>query len=181
MTNEVRTKMDRQKRLRRVALLCCHFIRNLAYYDAGRDEGHLVIPASEFNKTVNGNFIDICVLEWCKLLGDTKAPHHWEKIVKNKKEFKIGLLSYLETDSEKFVDYLTEVRAYRDKFIAHLDSDEIMQIPKMDWAYKSVLYYFGEIIEELQMESMHRGIPTDLNLYYLASLNEAKVVYNRET
>jgi hypothetical protein len=114
-------------------------------------------------------------------LADTKAPHHWEKIVKNKKEFKIGLLSYLETDSEKFVDYLTEVRAYRDKFIAHLDSDEIMQIPKMDWAYKSVLYYFGEIIEELQMESMHRGIPTDLNLYYLASLNEAKVVYNRET
>lgn len=51
----------------------------------------------------------------------------------------------------------------------------------MDWAYKTVLYYFEEIIKELPTESMHRDVPTDLALYYQISLNEAKVAYQRET
>ncbi|MGA7749305.1 MAG: hypothetical protein WCA63_04090 [Gallionella sp.] len=97
--------MDRQKRLRRVALLCCHFMRNLAYYRAGWNGNHFSIPASEFNKTVNSNFIDICVLEWCKLFGEHQEPHHWKNIVANKKEFKSGLLSCLKTDSKGLDDY----------------------------------------------------------------------------
>ncbi len=39
--------MTRQQRLRRVALLCCHFTRNLAYYRSGWSSGQL-LPSSEF-------------------------------------------------------------------------------------------------------------------------------------
>ncbi|MGA7749306.1 MAG: hypothetical protein WCA63_04095 [Gallionella sp.] len=69
------------------------------------------------------------------------------------------------------------MRRYRDTFIAHLDSDETMQIPEMDWAYKSVLYYFEKIIGELQTGAMHQGIPINIETYYQARLNEAKAAY----
>lgn len=173
--------MDRQERLGRVALLCCHFMRNLAYYRAGWDGGRFAIPASEFNKTVDGNFIDICVLEWCKLFGEHKEPHHWKNVVKNKAVFKSGLLNCLGTDGKGLDDYWNAVRTYRDEFVAHLDSAETMHIPEMDWAYKSVLYYFEEIIEEYQTGAMHQGIPTDLKFYYQARLKEAKAIYQRKT
>ncbi|MFA6969953.1 MAG: hypothetical protein WC208_01005 [Gallionella sp.] len=174
-------EMDRQKRLKRVALLCCHFIRNLAYYDAGRNEGRFVIPASEFNVTVNGNFLDICILEWCKLFGDHNEEHHWKNIVDNKQEFKKGLLIRLETDDKGLENYWKLVRTYRDEFVAHLDSAETMNLPEMNLAYKAVLHYFGEIIEEYQTGPTHQGIPTDLKLYYQARLDEAKSVYQRKT
>ncbi len=161
--------------------MCCHFMRNLAYFRAAWHDEQLVYAPTEFNKTVSGNFIDICVLEWCKLFGEHKEPHHWKNIVKNKSEFKSGLFTCLETDCNGFNVYWNIVRTYRDEFVAHLDSVETMQIPKMDWAYQSVLYYFEEIIEEYQTDSIYQGIPTDLELYYQSKLNEAKAIYERET
>lgn len=145
-------------------------MRNLAYYRAAWDGKNFGIPASEFNKTVNNNFIDVCVLEWCKLFGEHKEPHHWKNIVKNKVSFKSGLLNCLGTDSKGLEDYWNTLRTYRDTFVAHLDSAEIMQIPKMDWAYKSFHYYFEQINIEHQT-----GI--DLNLYYQKCESDAKTIY----
>ena len=152
-------------------------MRNLAYFRAAWDGERLVYTPTEFNKTVNGNFIDICVLEWCKLFGEHKESHHWKNIVKNKAVFKSGLLNCLEADCKGLDDYWNKVRVYRDRFIAHLDSDPMMQIPKMDWAYKSTLYYFEEIIEEYQTGPMYQGVPTDLGLYYRDRLKEAQTFY----
>lgn len=173
--------MERQKRLGRVVLLCCHFMRNLAYFRAAWDGAHIVYPLTEFNKTVNGNFIDICILEWCKLFGEHNEPHHWKNIVSNKERFKNGLLNRLETDSKGLDNYWNTVRTYRDEFVAHLDSAETMHIPKMDWAYKSVLYYFEEIIEEYQAGPMHSGTPINIEVYYQTSLTEANEFYKSET
>jgi hypothetical protein len=172
-------KMNRQERLERVALLCCHFMRNLAYYKAGWNDERFAIPKSEFNKTVNSNFIDICILEWCKLFGEHKEPHHWKNIVTDKARFQSGLLNCLETDHKGLEHYWNAVRTYRDTFIAHLDSDNTMHIPKMDWAHKSVQYYFEEIIEEYRTRPMHQEIPHNIIAYYQDRLNEAKVVYEK--
>ena len=49
--------MDRVTRLRRVALLCVHFLRNSAYYRAGWSEGN-TLAVDEFSVTIQGNFID---------------------------------------------------------------------------------------------------------------------------
>ncbi|HKI44605.1 MAG TPA: hypothetical protein VKA08_04635, partial [Balneolales bacterium] len=75
--------MNENQRLRRVALLCAHFMRNLAYYRAGWGDGALK-KKTEFWITVNGNFYDICVLEWCKLFADKNDKHCWLKLIEDK-------------------------------------------------------------------------------------------------
>jgi hypothetical protein len=67
--------LTRKDRLRRVVLVCCSFIRNLAFFRTGREHGrHLLKPSAEsaaFWRQVDSNCIDMCVLEWCKLFSET--------------------------------------------------------------------------------------------------------------
>lgn len=65
--------MTREQRLRRVVILWCHFTRNMAYYRAGWKDKKPV-RSFEFWNTLNGNCLDIAVLEWCKLIGERKSP-----------------------------------------------------------------------------------------------------------
>ena len=44
-------------------------------------------PNRDFWVTVNGNFLDQCVLEWAKLLGDRRGDHHWMQIVSDPTKF----------------------------------------------------------------------------------------------
>jgi len=69
---------------------------------------------------VNGNFLDICVLEWCKLFGDPCGKHYWGKIISDRMGFFQGLLNELKMSESEFNAYVTEMRAYRDKYVAHL-------------------------------------------------------------
>jgi hypothetical protein len=81
--------LPHRDRVRRVVLLCCAFARNVAYYRAGwADRAQPLLselhPHASFWRQVNGNFLDMAVLDWCKLFGDPKetprkrlAKHHW--------------------------------------------------------------------------------------------------------
>jgi hypothetical protein len=86
--------LTRRDRLRRVTLLCCHFTRNLAYYRVA-NPGEPRTPNRSFWVTVDGNFLDQCVLDWCKLLDDERAQHYWAKIVSDKTRFERELLARL--------------------------------------------------------------------------------------
>jgi hypothetical protein len=55
-------------------------------------------------------------------------------------QFLAGLLAHLGCTEAHFNVFITEIRAYRDKFVAHLDS-QAMDIPVMDMAKASALYY----------------------------------------
>ena len=79
--------MDIVTRLRRTNLLCCHFARNLAYYRAGWDIKRPKFT-NEFWATVNGNCLDTCVLEWCKLFGNRNDDHHWHQLADCKDKFR---------------------------------------------------------------------------------------------
>jgi hypothetical protein len=35
----------------------------------------------QFWVIINGNFLDIAVLEWCKLFGDTRGKHYFGKVI----------------------------------------------------------------------------------------------------
>ena len=63
----------------------------MAYYRAGWKNKRL-IRENEFWVSVNGNCIDIAVLEWCKLFGDVNDSHYWKKVVTNVSNFESGLL-----------------------------------------------------------------------------------------
>jgi hypothetical protein len=152
--------LTRRDRLRRVVLLCCAFMRNLAYYRTGYRYpiGWRDAPLAEvasFWRIVNGNFIDVCVLEWCKLLGDAKAQHYWERVVSDKERFKTELLRRLGLSEAEFELFRQKMRTYRDRFIAHLDSEFVMQIPTLDLAKTSVEFYHEYV-------AMNEAEPADL-------------------
>jgi hypothetical protein len=156
--------MDREKRLRRVALLCCHFSRHCAYYRAGWDGKHTK-ATNEFWVTVQGNFIDIAVLEWLKLFGDHNDKHHWKKVVNDKESFKEQMLDSCAITEDDLVHSRESFKSYRDKFIAHLDSEEIMQIPVLDTPLALVKYYYTYVTDELG-EARLRNLPSDIEHYY---------------
>jgi hypothetical protein len=66
----------------------------------------------------NGNFADITVLEWCKVLADEKGKHHWTKVVQDKAAFMTRLLATLRVDDAVWSAYVKGMRFLRDKFIA---------------------------------------------------------------
>src|SRR4029434_10474685 len=120
--------MKSRKKLRRAALLCCHFVRNLAYYRAGFHDGTFK-GDNEFWATVNGDFLDICVLEWCKLFGDYSEKHHWKRVVQYAKQFTTGMFSALGISQDDLDQCWKSIRSYRNKFVAHLDNEDTMNIP----------------------------------------------------
>jgi hypothetical protein len=164
--------MTRKERLRRVVLLRVHCARNLAYYRAGHEK--LVGKNRDFWRTIDGNFLDIAVLEWCKLLGDEKAKHSWQKVVTDKARFQCELLEYMDMNATQFDEYVTEVREYRDKFLAHLDDKRAMDIPFMQRAQKSVEFYHRYVVENEVAEGDLDKLPTDLPKNYDQCHREAE-------
>lgn len=175
-------KVSRPHRLRRVVLLCCTFARNLAFYRAGQREQHRLLfdrrhAGANFWRVVNGNCIDICVLEWCKLFADETADHHWGRIVTDPATFKQALLTQLGIDEVAFKREIKEMRHYRDKFVAHLDSEPVMTIPRLDRAKQSVWFYHAHIVGREANEGDLTGLPMDLDAGYAQAEEEAATVY----
>ncbi len=175
--------MSRDDRLRRVLILCCSFARNLAYYRVGRTKKYLHLqspePSSTFTfwRAVSGNFIDICVLEWCKLFADPKGKHHWKNVLADPDSFRATLFQHLGTDEHQFAKETEIMLRYRDKFIAHLDSDRIMNIPALENPKKAVWFYYGYLLRNEAVNSA--GLPIDLDAGYIQTEDEARKVYQR--
>ena len=132
--------MDRDKKLRRSILLCSYFTRNLAYYRAGWKDGSLKRD-DPFWRTLNGNFLDICVLEWCKLLGDHKDKYHWKNIMDDPSKFKQEMFQELNIKQTDLDGIWRSIKSLRDKFVAHLDDEETMNIPQFDLALSLVIFF----------------------------------------
>ncbi|WP_424318912.1 hypothetical protein [Candidatus Methylomirabilis sp.] len=69
----------------------------MAFYRAGWRERKPIFEG-QFLVNANGNFLDICVLEWCKLFGDSRAQHHWKKVTSDPDKFFRDTLIYSHFD-----------------------------------------------------------------------------------
>ncbi len=171
--------MTRRKRLRRVLILCCHCLRNLAFYTAGWHRGSLVFR-DDFWRTVNGNFLDICVLEWCKLFGDARGKHFWRKVISDGASFYSRLLHELGITEDELNAYIDEVREYRDKFVAHLDSEEIMRPPVLEVAKSCVSYLYDYLLAHEDEGNYFVDAPACSSiLFYGSVLKQGESVYRR--
>lgn len=170
--------MTRKDRLRRVLILCLHCTRNLAYYRAGWCNGVLIPNSSQFWRTVNGNCLNECVLEWCKLFGE-KDHHCWRKFVSDPSEFEAALLRHLALDMAAFEEFVNQMHRYRDKFVAHLDSDATMDIPTLDIAKASTCFYHNHVVAKDAHRGDLAGFEAYVNptLYYEHCEAEATRVY----
>lgn len=170
--------MTREQHLRRVVLLCCHFARNFAYYRAGWD-GKTLRRGTEFWKTVNGNCIDLCVLEWCKLFGEPRGEHHWHQVVSDPAAFGAGLYSAVGMNADAFEQYRVKARAYRDKFVAHLDLEMTALLPHLDPAWASVRYLHAYVVSREAESDIFVRLPLDIDEYQARHSDEAMEIYAR--
>lgn len=169
--------MTRRERLRRVFILCANFARNLGYMRGANKNRNVLAPPlahplSDFCITAYNNFLDICVLAWCKLFGDKKGEHYWGAIVTDTINFEKELLQHLGVDTAAFEAYRLEVRAYRDKFVAHLDSELRADIPSLDLAWRAVEFYYDFLC-------IHEAAPGDL-AYLPANATILRLAYEQQ-
>ena len=169
--------MDRTKRLRRVGILCCHFARNYAYYKAGWDKGQFK-RKERFWICLSVNFIDIRVLEWYKLFGNHKDKHHWKKVMTHDEDFKKRMFEKLKIKQTDLDKVHGSIKAYRDKFVAHLDSEETMNIPMIEEALDMVFFYYSEVKKICDSTS---DWPTSLEEFYEEHFQQAVVHYGEKT
>jgi hypothetical protein len=170
--------LTKRDQYRRAALLCCHFARNLAYRRAGKQSINELTESGEFWTTVHNNFLNTCVLEWCKLFVDTKGrkpgEHRWDNVVDDKARFETELYQHInEAQFKRLVD---EMRTARDKFIPHLDDQNVECTPHMGIAKAAVEFYHIYIVNEANPGYL-AGVPTDLNDHYSACYQEAQKIY----
>ena len=170
--------MKPRDRLRRTGILCCHCLRNIAFYHSWYKAGK-PFSKQQFWVNANGNFLDIAVLEWCKLFGDVRGQHYYTKVVHDPSTFKGELLSALRLTNSEFDEYVKSMRTYRDKFVAHLDDKSTMQIPILNVAKKSVkMLYRSLLVQEASNDTFHDA-PASASRLYKDFLAEGKKVYIR--
>ena len=169
--------MLRNDRLRRVAILCCHFFRNMAYYRVGRIVNDINFNSNFWN-TVNGNFLDVCVLEWLKLFGEKNGKQSWENVITENDVFKKDLLKTLKITEDEFSLYINQMRKYRDKFIAHLDSDKVADIPNLQIALESAIHFYNYLLANEEENDCFIDAPIEASIYYSSMQLEAQIVYS---
>ena len=168
--------MTRRDQLRRVALLCASFTQNLAYFRAIRP--HLTESSPPFVKKVANNFLDMAVIEWCKLLGDKKGKHFWAKVVTDQSRFESAMLDELSMTADGLADYDKAMLTYRDKFLAHLDDLPVMDIPFLDRAKAGVEFYHRYVVQHEASSGDLAGLPDDLIDYYKLCFAAASAKHN---
>ncbi len=92
--------------------------------------------------------------------------------------FKAVLLRHLELDDAGFEEVIASMVRYRDKFIAHLDSDYVMNIPKLDIPLRAVEFYYSYAIEQEATRGELVEFDPELAVLYRAFEREVKAAYD---
>jgi hypothetical protein len=179
--------LTRVERLRRVVILCESFTRNYAYYRAGWNGAakRLLRPDHEqasFWRQVNGDLIDIAVLEWCKLFTDFKGKHCWRNVVTDPSAFEAALLSRLGKGAPEYRQVCQAMWKYRSKFVAHLDDEKEAYIPMLDEAWTAVQFYHEHVVTQEGTAADFGGLaahPDYLTKGYAQCEAEARGIFER--
>lgn len=159
----------------RAAFLCCHFARNLAYYNAARKE--LALDKEGFWLTVTGNFVDVCALEWCKLFWDRGSKYHWQNIFKEPNGFKQDILKTHGLDETGLKKLCNEMKDYRNKFVAHLEEKDSTKVPCMSTPYLLVCFYYRRMQCDFQELQSIEALPKFMDRYFDTHLREAEGIF----
>jgi hypothetical protein len=176
----VELSISRKAKLYNVLRLSASFVRNLAYYRVGWSEEHkhlLDKGNDDFWRVVNANFLDMSVLDWCKLFGEEGGKHHWRKIVTDPVTFEAGLLAHLALDEEAFNKHVRMIRKYRDKWVAHLDLDSKGCYPALEVAKQAVWFLWAHIMKHEVEPTEFMQFTRDIESGYEHCEREADAVY----
>ncbi len=91
------------------------------------------------------------------------------------------MLIQLNMTEAEFEAYRETHRVYRDKFLAHLDSERRMNPPHLEIARKSVFFYHSHLVSGAAGEANWRGLPDSAEEFqagYDRSFREAADAYH---
>jgi hypothetical protein len=130
-------------RVRRTFITAHSAVKNFAYYRAARESTSRAnsVQQEDVHIRIVNNFLDIGVLDWCKLFVRDER-HAWNRIVPHDKrdQFFTDLLAHLCIDGAAWDEYIEKCRAYRDRFLAHLDSKRTMYPPELELAIEATVF-----------------------------------------
>lgn len=166
--------MQEQTRARRTALLCLYCVGNIAGYRAGwtQEEPKSLRIGRDFWVRANGNFLDIAVLEWCKLFAERDGKHHWKRCLLP--SFRQDLLEGLATTPEQFKKSLKVIKAYRDKHVAHLDDVSASVYPGTEFMLCSVRLLYQALVTKAEQSGHLDDAPTSVENFYQERLAAAQ-------
>ncbi len=135
----------------------------------------------QFWINANSNALDVAVLEWCKLFAEYHGKHHWRNVVLNPAAFISGLCAALNVSVDQFQNYEVSVRRHRNKFVAHLDEEHVMDIPRMRIVRKSTSYLFNHLRNDDLGKQCLADAPTSAVEHYSVMYRQARQEYTRAT
>lgn len=124
-------------------VICYSIIRNIAFYRAGwttaENGNKQLVLDDDFWRTVNGNFLEMAALNWCKLFFDRGGKHHWKCIlpVEHHEAFREKLLSSNSLTEEDYREKSKLIGDYRNKHLAHADHRTKLFYPETELLLKS--------------------------------------------
>ena len=108
-----------------------------------------------------------------------RGKHYWRKIISDPTSFYSGMLHELNIEEANLDALINEMRKYRDKFVAHLDSDEKMYIPSnLTLAQKSVAYLYDYIRANEDEGDFFNDAPRKASTFSEHHLRYGKSVYD---
>lgn len=128
----------------------------------------------------NSNFVEMAILQWCKVFGDKKAKHYAWKVASKPEKLTKELLDHLKLKKFEFDDYVKIMRNLRDKFIAHLDDDTAAPLPKLDVAIDSAKFLIRYLFQNENKENYLEGVPRFPDPIYRTTYHAAKLEYTGE-
>jgi len=165
---------EREKLLRRAALKCADFARQLSY--------HRALAEYAQNSTQNfwiymfNNAINLAVLDWFHLFGYHKDDLHWKRVVDDLEGFRHGLLQRVQMTEDEWKAYREIVKDYRDKDVAHIEVRPVSQVPTMAIALRATCFYYSVILAELSKLRDYSAWPQELEEYHKKSFEQSVAI-----
>jgi hypothetical protein len=143
-------------------------------------ERQAVWENADFWIATHNNFLDVGILEWCKLFTESSGKHHWQQTVSDHPAFLAALAQVTGKTEAEFTEYKDWLRRYRNRFLAHLDEDNVFRLPPMTVAVASTKLLLQWLLER---EDDCDALPPNqytAEAFYLHALQHAREVFRSE-
>ena len=106
------------------------FVRHLAYARGIKEATANLIDRREFWESTASAYLELAVVEWCKVFGSDGEKTHWKKVLADNikeieeqdlEDFRRRVLSKTGLTQKEWDTYHKKMLSLRDKYVAHLD------------------------------------------------------------
>lgn len=163
---------DRILKLTNQVFRLVYIARNIAYHRSLSEYKDDIVQ--NYWVYIFNNFLDISVLEWCKVFGSRAEETHWSNHINNVDKFRKDMLIHLGLSQAEWKEYWNQLKTYRDCGVAHyIYNPDITDYPKFDNALEVSYFYYDILIQELRSLNVY-DYPDDLKIYFNSCLDQAK-------